>query len=52
MKNMVIDDRLLVLGSLFIALVPLSLPKKSVVRITDRPDVTMNVYCGCKSTTI
>ena len=26
----------------------LSLPRKSVVRLTGRPDVTTNVYCGYK----
>ena len=29
----------------------LSLPKKSVVRLTDRPDMTFDVYCGRKTTT-
>ena len=24
----------------------LSLPRKSVVRLTDRPDMTLDVYCG------
>ena len=28
----------------------LSLPRKSVVRLTDRPDVTIDVYHGCKTT--
>ena len=28
----------------------LSLPRKSVVRLTDRPDMTLDVYHGCKST--
>ena len=28
----------------------LSLPKKSVVRLTDRPDTTLDVYCGRKTT--
>ena len=28
----------------------LSLPRKSVVRLTDRPDMTSAVYCGCKTT--
>ena len=28
----------------------LSLPRKSVVRLTDRPDMTIDVYCGCKTT--
>ena len=28
----------------------LSLPKKSVVRLTDRPDMTLDVYCGRKAT--
>ena len=28
----------------------LSLPRKSVVRITDRPDMTLDVYCGRKIT--
>ena len=28
----------------------LSLPRKSVVRLTDRPDMTLDVYCGCKTT--
>ena len=28
----------------------LSLPKKSVVRLTDRPDMTIDVYCGRKTT--
>ena len=28
----------------------LSLPRKSVVRITDRPDMTLDVYCGRKTT--
>ena len=28
----------------------LSLPGKSVVRLTDRPDMTLDVYCGCKTT--
>ena len=26
----------------------LSLPRKSVVRLTDRPDMTLDVYCGRK----
>ena len=29
----------------------LSLPRKSVVRLTDRPDMTLNVYRGRKTTT-
>ena len=29
----------------------LSLPRKSVVRLTDRPDTTLDVYCGRKTTT-
>ena len=29
----------------------LSLPRKSVVRSTDRPDMTLDVYCGRKTTT-
>ena len=29
----------------------LSLPRKSVVRLTDCPDMTSAVYCGCKTTT-
>ena len=29
----------------------LSLPRKSVVRLTDRPDTTLDVYCGCITTT-
>ena len=29
----------------------LSLPRKSVVRLTDRPDVTLDVYRGRKTTT-
>ena len=28
----------------------LSLPRKSVVRLIDRPDMTLNVYRGCKTT--
>ena len=28
----------------------LSLPRKSVVRLTDRPDMTLDVYRGRKST--
>ena len=28
----------------------LSLPRKSVVRLTDRPDMTLNVYRGRKTT--
>ena len=28
----------------------LSLPRKSVVKITDRPDMTLDVYCGRKTT--
>ena len=28
----------------------LSLPRKSVVRLTDRPDMTLDVYCGHKTT--
>ena len=28
----------------------LRLPRKSVVRLTDRPDMTLNVYCGRKTT--
>ena len=28
----------------------LSLPRKSVVRLTDRPDTTSDVYCGRKTT--
>ena len=27
----------------------LSLPRKSVVRLTDRLDMTIAVYCGCKT---
>ena len=30
----------------------LSLPRKSVVRLTDHPDMTLDVYRGCKTTTI
>ena len=29
----------------------LSLPRKSVVRLTDRPDLTLDVYSGRKTTT-
>ena len=29
----------------------LSLPRNSVVRLTDRPDMTIAVYRGCKATT-
>ena len=29
----------------------LSLPRKSVVRLTDRPDMTIDVYRGRKATT-
>ena len=29
----------------------LSLPRKSVVRLTDRPDMTLDVYCGQHTTT-
>ena len=28
----------------------LSLPRKSVVRLTDLPDMTLDVYCGRKTT--
>ena len=28
----------------------LSLARKSVVRLTDRPDMTLDVYCGRKTT--
>ena len=28
----------------------LSLPRKSVVRLTDRPNMTLDVYRGCKTT--
>ena len=28
----------------------LSLPRKSVVMLTDRPDMTLDVYCGRKTT--
>ena len=28
----------------------LSLPRKSVVRLTDRSDMTLDVYRGCKTT--
>ena len=28
----------------------ISLPRKSVVRLTDRPDMTVDVYCGRKIT--
>ena len=28
----------------------LSLPRKSVVRLTDRPDITLDVYRGRKTT--
>ena len=28
----------------------LSLPRKSVVRLTDRPDMTLDVYRGSKTT--
>ena len=28
----------------------LSLSRKSVVRLTDRPDMTLDVNCGCKTT--
>ena len=31
-------------------LIGLSLPKKSVVRLTDRLDMTLDVYCGRKTT--
>ena len=27
----------------------LSLPRKSVVRLTDHPDMTLDVYCGRKT---
>ena len=29
----------------------LSLPRKSVIRVTDHPDMTITVYNGCKTTT-
>ena len=29
----------------------LSLPRKSVVRLTDRPDMTLDVYCERKTAT-
>ena len=29
----------------------LCLPRKSVVRLTNRPDMTLDVYCGRKTTT-
>ena len=29
----------------------LSLPRKSVVRLTDRPNMTLDAYCGRKTTT-
>ena len=29
----------------------LSLSRKSVVRLTDHPDMTLAAYCGCKTTT-
>ena len=29
----------------------LNLPKKSASRLTDRPDMTLDVYRGCKTTT-
>ena len=29
----------------------LSLSRKSVVRFTDCPNMTLDVYCGCKTTT-
>ena len=29
----------------------LTLPRKNVVRLTDRPDMTLDVYRGCKTTT-
>ena len=28
----------------------LSLPRKSVIRLTDSPDMTLDVYRGCKTT--
>ena len=28
----------------------ISLPRKTVVRLTDRPDMTLDVYCGRKTT--
>ena len=28
----------------------LNLPRKSVVSLTDRPDMTLDVYCGRKTT--
>ena len=28
----------------------LSLPRKSVLRLTDHPDMTLDVYRGCKTT--
>ena len=28
----------------------LRLSRKSVVRLTNRPDMTLDVYCGCKTT--
>ena len=28
----------------------LSLPRKSVVRLTDSPDITLDAYRGCKTT--
>ena len=30
----------------------LSLPRKSVVRLTDRPDMTLDVYRGRKTTNV
>ena len=38
-------------GVLINCLGGLSLPRKSVVRLTDRPDMTLDVYRGRKSTT-
>ena len=51
------EGQLSVAGGKYVHEVPvnrlggLSLPRKSVVRLTDRPDMTLDVYRGRKTTT-
>ena len=46
------EGQLSVTGEVLVSSVGcLSLPRKSVVRLTDRPDMTLDVYRGRKTTT-
>ena len=51
LKNLILNTQLHYVHEVLVnRLGGLSLPRKSVVRLTDRPDMTLDVYCGRKTT--